>query len=310
MTTFGKILAVFNLLLSLGLVALCVFIYMARVNYGPVVVKLQSNLTASEAAERAHKDRADKLDTAQQALNAKLQGIANAQPADTVQVRVDKAVAENKLLVDQVKTLTATIDALKANVRIETDKNSANDATVKAHQLEVAATLNEKIQLKTQLQKEIQNNTKLQADVTDAREKQVRAEIERDTLRDLTKQMEERTQDLVKELTLTKKALLTGNTNTVAGTAAALNAPNPPAFAVDGKVMEVREGLVEISIGSDAGLAKGNTLDLFRLTPKSQYLGMIRLITVEPTKSVGQIVGKSAGAPQRGDNVASKILGN
>ena len=60
---------------------------------------------------------------------------------------------------------------------------------------------------------------------------------------------------------------------------------------------------------SDAGLVVGHTLDAFRLKPREQYLGMIRLITVQPTKSVGKLVGKSTTPMQRGDNVTSKIGG-
>src|SRR5262249_21942341 len=41
---------------------------------------------------------------------------------------------------------------------------------------------------------------------------------------------------------------------------------NPPAEAVEGLVKEVdASGLVRLSIGADAGLAKGNTLEVYRL---------------------------------------------
>jgi hypothetical protein len=77
---------------------------------------------------------------------------------------------------------------------------------------------------------------------------------------------------------------------------------------VDGKILAVNDNLVEISVGSDAGLMVGHTLDVFRLTPKSKYIGMIRIVRVEKTKAVGQLLGKATASLQLGDEVASKLI--
>ncbi len=72
-------------------------------------------------------------------------------------------------------------------------------------------------------------------------------------------------------------------------------------------------GLVTINIGSDAGLAKGHTLELFRLhaenPSQSKYLGTLRILDVKATEAVGQPVGRLAAPPKAGDRVASRILG-
>jgi hypothetical protein len=51
----------------------------------------------------------------------------------------------------------------------------------------------------------------------------------------------------------------------------------------------VRAGtLVSISIGSDAGLARGHKLQVYRLKPAPLYLGTIRIIDVSPQKAAAR----------------------
>jgi hypothetical protein len=62
--------------------------------------------------------------------------------------------------------------------------------------------------------------------------------------------------------------------------------------------------LVQISVGSDAGLEKGSTLDAFRLQPEPKFLGRVKIIEVMSTKSVGRAANRDLRA---GDLVASKL---
>jgi hypothetical protein len=87
---------------------------------------------------------------------------------------------------------------------------------------------------------------------------------------------------------------------------------NPPVADVEGVITKVdsETGLVVISIGSDAGLQKGHTLEVFRLKPpEAKYLGTLRLMEVRPSESVGKMEGNKEAA-QVGDRVAGKLLGN
>jgi hypothetical protein len=88
---------------------------------------------------------------------------------------------------------------------------------------------------------------------------------------------------------------------------------NPPAENVEGLVKAVdSSGLVRISIGRDAGLAMGHTLELYRLSvqpSKSKYLGRIRIVETQPDEAVGQPIGRLTETPQVGDRVVSRILG-
>ncbi len=83
---------------------------------------------------------------------------------------------------------------------------------------------------------------------------------------------------------------------------------NPPPNKVEGKVKEVEDasGLITITIGSDAGLEKDHTLEVYRLEP-AKYLGRVRVVEVKPASAVVKFDGKPLGKVEKGDQVASAI---
>src|SRR5262249_25073190 len=84
---------------------------------------------------------------------------------------------------------------------------------------------------------------------------------------------------------------------------------NPPTEDVEGHVKKVDPtGFVSITLGSDHGLKKGQTLEVYRLTPAPKYIGVIEIIALRPNEAVGKPVGRTIGAIQVGDMVASSIL--
>jgi hypothetical protein len=81
---------------------------------------------------------------------------------------------------------------------------------------------------------------------------------------------------------------------------------SPP--AVHGEVARVaRNNRVELTIGSDDGLVVGHELVLWRLKPKPDYLGKIRIISVDPDQAVGEVIGGTVQGKQikEGDIVSS-----
>ncbi len=89
------------------------------------------------------------------------------------------------------------------------------------------------------------------------------------------------------------------------------NDPNPPAAQVNGKVEKVEGDLMQISLGTDHGVLKNHTLDVYRLTPEPKYLGMIRIVDANIHQSVGRLVpvgNAQFRTPLRvGDLVTSKL---
>jgi hypothetical protein len=87
-----------------------------------------------------------------------------------------------------------------------------------------------------------------------------------------------------------------------------------PAPLVNGLVLNTRRGgrngseLIEISLGSDAGLAKGHELFVYRPDGKGKFLGKIRLDYVDYRTAVGVVVQTTKnGQIQVGDNVTTKL---
>ncbi len=67
-------------------------------------------------------------------------------------------------------------------------------------------------------------------------------------------------------------------------------------------------GLVEVTLGSEVGLAKGQTLEVFRLSPGARYLGSIQIVSVSHKEAVGQVMGRMAAPVREGDVVAGRIV--
>ena len=74
---------------------------------------------------------------------------------------------------------------------------------------------------------------------------------------------------------------------------------------VDGIVLQVANDLVELSLGSDDGIAQGHTLDVSRST---KYVGRLVVIRTTPDKSVGKVLPEYLkGKIERDDRVATRL---
>jgi hypothetical protein len=84
---------------------------------------------------------------------------------------------------------------------------------------------------------------------------------------------------------------------------------NPP--AVEGEVARVdaRNEQMEITIGSDDGLVIGHELFLYRLLPRPEYLGKVKVTAVDPDKAVAKVIGRTVQGKKikEGDIVSSTI---
>jgi hypothetical protein len=85
----------------------------------------------------------------------------------------------------------------------------------------------------------------------------------------------------------------------------------PPPAELKGVIekIDADRSLFSISIGSDAGLAKNHTLEVYRLKPAPMWLGMIRIIDVSPQKAIARYVDGIPRGPtlEVGDNVTSSL---
>ena len=83
---------------------------------------------------------------------------------------------------------------------------------------------------------------------------------------------------------------------------------SPP--AVEGEVKKVKDNkMVELTIGSNDGLVPGHEVYLFRTKPRPEFLGKIKIMSVDPNQAVGQVIGRTVQGKkiQEGDLVSSTI---
>lgn len=119
---------------------------------------------------------------------------------------------------------------------------------------------------------------------------------------------------LLNDLSLFQKIIAANGLSTDPQSVAGLQTPPP---AVDGEVLETKRAgrsgsdLVEISIGSDDGLAEGHKLSVYRSQQgdrAAKFLGDIKLVYVTPDRAVGVVILRAKnGVIERGDNVTSKL---
>ncbi len=117
------------------------------------------------------------------------------------------------------------------------------------------------------------------------------------------------------ELQRVQKEMVRMQANGGSAATARAGGKNPPHENVEGLVKNTdpSSNLMTLTIGSDAGLAKGHTLELFRLNPaaptQSRYLGTVRILEADAHQAVAQPIGRLSAPPRAGDRVASRILG-
>lgn len=290
MTVVGKILVFVNLLFSLAVGALVVMVHIVNTHGAKREADLANKLTVANANISAYQTELERQQTKSKAQVADLSGqLTKAREDLDAQYKVNQS-----LLAAQARGNAANIkhDAIA----------SGSTKLVELRQEDVD-------QLRKTLAKETKLNNDLVKENTELKQETSSAKIERNSLLDRNKDLEAQNRQLVQ--TLVRERANRGGGGSGAATA---RGKNPPPEDVDGLIETADpSGLVTITIGSDAGLRKGNTLEVFRLgrtAAQSKYLGTIRIVEVTAHKAVGQPIGRMMAPPQRGDHVAAHILGS
>ncbi len=89
--------------------------------------------------------------------------------------------------------------------------------------------------------------------------------------------------------------------------------PNSVPPNVEGKVVALNSTRrsMEISIGSDDGLKVAQELYVFRIQPRAEYIGKVKIVSVYPDKAVAEIIGKTVNGKQVQENdIVSSTLFN
>jgi chromosome segregation ATPase len=231
---------------------------------------------------------------------------------------------ENSAALAQTVALQRELDATKQ--RVEVERKELNDKVTNAQNaMEVAVnkfresqvvlkTAQDDVEKKTQenlaLSERIKQKDSLYASLnqnfTSERNLRTETQIENGTLKERNAALEQNVQRLAHELEDSQTRGL--QRARAAGQGAN---PQPPPNDVQGEVLAVSEtGLVSINKGSDHGLAKNQTLEIYRMSPRAEWVARVRLIEVNNHESIGQVVlpTNRKVSIQKGDLTGSTIL--
>ncbi len=289
MTTLGKILVCVNLVVACLIGAMIGIVFVTQTNWKAGFNKLKANN--------------EKLQEANAALVAQMK---------TTQDDADKKVKEvNDLIAkmkdDLVKAIAARDDFEKKFKAQETVAQQIN-TTTQASVLELQRRRDEVKVLQDQVNEYQDKLAKVQEDLRTERATTVKTQIENTSLVERNRQMTDQLAEVIRENERLKGGGRGGQAVARVGGAA----HNPPPEDVRGviKALDAQSGLVTVTIGSDAGLGVGNTLEAYRFKPKPTYLGTIQIIDVRHNEAVGKLTNpQKRGLVQIGDEVASRIMG-
>jgi hypothetical protein len=295
MNYIGKTLVILNLVFALVVGGFLVVDFATRTNWRDQYFKLKDEMQVAkltvDAEDRTLGNYSNENKRLKQERDTAVAQVADEQTKNTAQKATYEAqLREKDLRVDDVQLAMQKL--LAENERF-TKENQGLQMVIKQRDETIV----------------IQ-----QADIVKYRNKAVAEESARKNSDDRLAQALERNAEMERELV--KKG--TGGAGGAAGAEGTVvrGQANPPTVYVEGKIEAIHSqdtGLVQLTVGSDKGLAKNQTLEVYRLQPSPKYLGMIRIVDVTPHNAVGRLerTGTADRTPLRvGDTVASSLTRN
>jgi peptidoglycan hydrolase CwlO-like protein len=287
MNVLGKILVFVNLVFSLLTAGLIIMVYTTRTNWHDAYDKQKRTADVI----RADHDAAEGLKDQQIAEKDK-----------QVQALTTQRQAEENAKKDLQKQLEDTRTQLAALSQTQTQGQQNYADLVK----EVERRKTEVENLQKLLAAANQKVTDIDKRMDKLRDEAVNYRVQLDQSKERVASLQGQIESLARENTTLRSQL--GGTTAPAPAPAGQPAPRQTED-LRGTVRKVdATGLITISPGSDAGVAVGQELTVYRLRPQAEYLGMIKILAVSPTEAVGRLQGARRGQVKVGDEVAANVL--
>jgi len=296
MNTIGKILVIVVFLLSLGVGAFLVVDFATRTNWKTAFESMKRDAEVYKASREVAAQTAEKALNDYKAAQLELEKQKQKLAEQETEAKAHEATAQLQLTEAQQKAKDADLSLQRALSDVERLKVSVTDLNkiIKEREEFVLA---------------------LQQDVKKYRAEAVANES-------LAKALTTRNEQLLTDLQSANQRLAqkeAGSTTTNGSGPATTDSgirtgaePNPPTTMVKGQVEKIdpaNPNLVQLNVGTDQGVNKGNTMEIYRMRPEAKYLGVVRIVEAYHNKSVGRLVA-TPGATTRpqlkeGDQVAS-----
>jgi hypothetical protein len=289
MTKMGKMLVIINLVVALLVAGFLVFDFAIRTNWKQAWEKALEQTEAARANTAAEKKKTRQVQ-AKLALATKERDDYKKE-RDEAKVLYQKDLEKQKDIAHDQKTSSTKSDAVASASAAESERMQHEIQMRRQEVLDREKTI-----------RGLQDQVKLYVGRAVASENSV------NVLKARLQAMLSQVETMGKKLARLEAG---GGTTSVVKSG---NAKNPPSVFVRGSVTGIvrDKGLVEVSIGSDDGVNESNTLEVYRLRPKPEYLGTIKILDAHHHKAVGRLLKTPAGirhsAIVKGDEVASKIM--
>jgi hypothetical protein len=297
MNLFGKILIMLNLLMSLVFMGFAIAVYSTHKNWKEVIMLDKADLQKPENAGKP-------LGLVHQlsALKAERQTLEEKYLALQKEIKQELAMRNARLQVletERVNLLKAVDDKAKEIEAVTQDKN-VTSAAIAALTAEAGKKAAEIEALSTQIDT-IRSQEKTTFDgLLKATDDLAKAQAALDKANSQTK-------ILIAENASMKQALTDLGYNPAV--ASRIGKPPPK---IDGRIRAATpDGLVEVSLGSDDGLMRGHTMEVYRegATPNAtKYLGRIEILSTKADVSVGKVIPQyRRGNIEKDDRVATRL---
>ncbi len=291
MTTIGKILVFLVFVAALAMGGLMVYVSRTTPNWKTAVDERDERIRLYQAIQKQDVESRKELVRENEKMRQLLDVAAKNSSGD---------VARRQKEYEDLKADYAKVDALKEEA-INRRKMADNEAIRLQKELEHVSTV------VTARDKAI---VKLQADIAIAETAAQAAKNDRDTATARSLELLARLKELERRVADSQQPR---SQPSGPGGAKDSSYSNPPAVYVKGRVEQVNESdktLVKLTIGSDAGLQKDQTLEVYRFNPSPAYLGRLVIVDADLHNSVARLLRQPGMAPptlQPGDEVASKL---
>jgi predicted nucleic acid-binding Zn-ribbon protein len=283
MTFVGKILVILIMAFSLVFLGISTVVFTTATNWSEKSKKQAETITKAQKklsdATTSVKDADTKLETAKAeqktAISQRETRIADlAEQVNKAEAEMNRARSELEVAQNNAKTALAEATARKG--QIDTLNSTLQQAQTQANQFNA-----QNIDLKDQIRVLEREKSAAEQNAKDLRS------------------FKTRTLGMLSKMGITEEKVNAMDPSTV-----------PP--AVEGKVMELNatRRSMEISIGSDDGLAAGQELYVFRVQPRAEYIGKVKIVSVYPDKAVAEIIGSTVNGKkvQENDIVSSTFF--
>ncbi len=272
MNLIGKILVILIFVMSLVYLGFATTVYSTHQNWKARVTKLKADISK---ADQQKVEVQTKLDAEVKKLQAE---------RDAAQQLLGTAQQAREALAKEIEAKAAELAKLETDLRDRTAAAATANQNLAAADAKVEKLRQEIVDIRTQRDANFKKATELQD--------------EKNALGADKKRLEDVNAKLGEQMA---KAKLVLDRN---GLSVETNVDGIPP-KLDGIVLAVADNLVELSIGSDDGLARGHELSVSRA---SKFVGKVRVISTTPDKAVAQVIADyQKGRIEKDDRVATRI---